>query len=90
MSEWKEYKLGDVSDVVGGGTPSTVNSNYWNGDIHWLKPRDLSNFHDVKPIRLREQVKRNPKRFPPDFMLQLCEEEVELLLSQNAILSEKD
>ncbi len=44
MKEWKEVKLGDVTDVIGGGTPSTKKESYWGGDIPWLTPRDLSNF----------------------------------------------
>jgi hypothetical protein len=49
--------------------------------------KDLAAFYEVKPIRLREQVKRNMKRFPPDFMFQLTEEEVEFMVSQNVIPS---
>jgi hypothetical protein len=49
--------------------------------------RDLAVFYGVKSIRLREQVKRNIKRFPPDFMFQLTEEEVTYMVSQNAIPS---
>ncbi len=33
--------------------------------------KDLAELYGVKPIRLREQVKRNLKRFPSDFMFQL-------------------
>jgi len=51
--------------------------------------RDLATFYQVKSTRLREQVKRNPKRFPDDFMFQLREEEVDLLVSQNAIPSKR-
>ena len=47
--------------------------------------RDLADLYGVKAIRLREQVKRNIKRFPEDFMFQLTEAEVDLLVSQNAI-----
>jgi len=47
--------------------------------------KDLADYYQVKPIRLREQVRRNPKRFPPDFMFQINEDEVNYLLSQNAI-----
>ena len=43
--------------------------------------KDLALFYGVKPIRLREQVKRNIKRFPPDFMFQLNENEVETMVS---------
>jgi len=49
--------------------------------------RDLAILYDVKTIRLREQVKRNSKRFPDDFMFRLSEDEVELMVSQNAIPS---
>ena len=50
---------------------------------------DLAALYGVKPIRLREQVKRNRERFPGDFMFQLRKEEVKLLVSQNAIPSKK-
>lgn len=51
--------------------------------------RDLAELYGVKPIRLREQVKRNRGRFPEDFMFQVTEDEVEILVSQNAIPSRK-
>ena len=35
--------------------------------------KDLAVLYGVKPIRLREQVKRNIRRFPNDFMFQLDE-----------------
>jgi len=47
--------------------------------------KDLASLYDVKPIRLREQVKRNMKRFPDDFMFQLNEQEIDSMVSQNAI-----
>lgn len=43
----------------------------------------------AEPIHLREQVKCNIKRFPDIFMFKLNDEEVEVLLSQNAIPSRK-
>lgn len=51
--------------------------------------RDLSVLYGVKTIRLREQVKRNFRRFPTDFMFQLNDGEVDFLVSQNAIPSKK-
>ena len=47
--------------------------------------RDLATFYEVKPTRLREQIKRNIKRFLSDFMFRLSKEEVSLMVSQNAI-----
>jgi hypothetical protein len=49
--------------------------------------RDLAGMYDVKPIRLREQVKRNIERFPNHFMFQLSDEEADAMVSQNAIPS---
>ncbi|HPJ43821.1 MAG TPA: ORF6N domain-containing protein [Spirochaetota bacterium] len=51
--------------------------------------RDLAGLYDIKAIRLREQVKRNLERFPENFMFQLSEKEVDILVSQNAIPSRK-
>ncbi len=39
---WREAKIGDICDVVSGATPKTTNSTYWDGDIAWATPRDLS------------------------------------------------
>ena len=51
--------------------------------------RDLAALYQVKPIALRQQVKRNIRRFPDDFMFQLVEDEVDILLSQNVIPSRR-
>jgi len=51
--------------------------------------KDLALLYGVKPIRLREQVKRNLARFPDDFMFQLNDQEIDLMVSQNAIPSRK-
>ncbi|MBU4011706.1 MAG: ORF6N domain-containing protein [Proteobacteria bacterium] len=58
-------------------------------NVQVMLDKDLAQFYDVKPIRLREQVKRNIKRFPSDFMFQLSAEEVDLMVSQNAIPSKQ-
>ncbi|MFH1958616.1 MAG: ORF6N domain-containing protein, partial [bacterium] len=51
--------------------------------------KDLAELYGVKPIRLREQVKRNKKRFPEDFMIQLTQKELEFVVSHFAIPSKK-
>lgn len=47
--------------------------------------RDLANIYSVPTYRFNEAVKRNRERFPEDFMFQLKHEEVEILISQNAM-----
>ncbi len=44
LEGWREVRLGDIADVVGGGTPKTSVTEYWDGDIPWLTPKDLSNY----------------------------------------------
>ena len=51
--------------------------------------RDLAELYEVKAIRLREQVKRNTDKFPDHFMFQLSDDEVEVMVSQNAIPSKQ-
>ena len=38
---WELRKLGEVADIVGGGTPKTNISEYWNGDIDWYSPIEI-------------------------------------------------
>jgi type I restriction enzyme S subunit len=44
---WENGKLDDVISIKGGTTPSTSNPEFWNGNIHWTSPRDLSNHNSV-------------------------------------------
>lgn len=40
-------RLGDVAEIIGGGTPSTKDAGNWDGDIPWLTPKDLSTFEGI-------------------------------------------
>lgn len=71
-------------------TPQAVTSRIVTlRGVQVLFDRDLAQFFEVQPIRLREQVKRNIARFPADFMFQLTPEEVAAMVSQNAIPSKQ-
>ena len=39
-------RLGEIGEIISGGTPSTSNDNYWNGNISWITPADLSNYKE--------------------------------------------
>lgn len=41
-NNWKNYRFSDVIDLIGGGTPKTSESSYWNGDIPWLSVVDFN------------------------------------------------
>lgn len=40
---WELVTISKIANVVGGGTPDTKNENYWNGDILWATPTDITN-----------------------------------------------
>ena len=41
---WIWVRLGEIGQIVGGGTPKTTHSEYWdNGDIPWITPADMRN-----------------------------------------------
>ena len=42
-NEWRKVKLGEIGEIISGGTPKTSIKEYWNGNISWLTPKDFSN-----------------------------------------------
>lgn len=43
----KKYKLNECTDILAGGTPSTKNEKYWNGNIPWLSVKDFGNVNKI-------------------------------------------
>lgn len=43
MGEWKEYRLSDIINIIGGGTPSRSKPEFWSGTIPWLSVKDFNN-----------------------------------------------
>lgn len=41
MTKWVTKKLGEIGDIISGGTPATNNDAYWDGDIPFVTPLDL-------------------------------------------------
>lgn len=48
QNEWSVKKIGELGEFYGGSTPSTVESSYWDGDICFLVPSDISNLDEHK------------------------------------------
>ena len=40
--EWSKQQLGDICNIVNGGTPSTSIAEFWNGKILWCTPTDIT------------------------------------------------
>lgn len=45
---WKMVKLGEIAQIISGSTPRTNVSEYWDGDITWMTPADLSKFNSIE------------------------------------------
>ena len=46
MTNWNKIKISDIAEVIGGGTPSTKQPEFWGNDIPWLTPKDLSGYNN--------------------------------------------
>lgn len=40
--EWEMKRLGELVDIVSGGTPKTSDPSNWNGEIKWCTPTDIT------------------------------------------------
>jgi ORF6N domain len=57
---------------------------YFLRGIKVMLDRDLAEMYGVETKRLKEQVRRNIERFPPDFMFEMDKDEFENWRNQNA------
>ena len=57
LNDWEQRKLGDVADIVGGGTPSTGRNEFWDGDIDWYAPAEIADqiFVDSSERKITEE-----------------------------------
>ncbi|WP_434695926.1 restriction endonuclease subunit S [Pseudomonas sp. Z1-14] len=47
-AEWETKRLNQLADIRSGGTPSTSQSEYWDGDILWCTPTDITRLNGHK------------------------------------------
>lgn len=47
LISFKDYKIDEIGEVYSGGTPKTSVEDYWNGEIGWITPKDLSNYDHI-------------------------------------------
>jgi type I restriction enzyme S subunit len=65
--DWEVKRLKDIGKIIGGGTPSTSISEYWNGDISWFTPTEIKQKYITKSLRTITQkglVKSSAKVLP--------------------------
>lgn len=54
--DWEEGKLGDIISVKGGTTPSTKEPHFWNGDIAWTSPRDVTTLNGLYLFETEKKI----------------------------------
>jgi len=66
--DWERKKLGEIAEIVGGGTPSSFIPNYWNGTINWFTPTEIGNnkytFESVRKITKEGFINCSGKMLP--------------------------
>ncbi len=64
---WREYKIGDISHLIAGGTPSTRVPQYWGGNIRWMKSGDihLRRIYDVENKITQEGLDNSSAKMLP-------------------------
>jgi len=80
--------MSEMLSVTVNGLPMQ-NIIYTIRGVQVMLDRDLAHFYGIENRALKQAVKRNPARFPDDFMFELSDSEIELLVSQNVIPSKK-
>ena len=48
---WIKTNVGQLYDIIGGGTPSTKIEKYWKGNIPWISSADIYDLYDIRPRR---------------------------------------
>lgn len=79
MGEWIKKRISQIGRVVSGATPSTTNEGFWNGDINWITPSDLS--------KVRTPFINESDRKITDLGLQSCS--ATLIPAHNLVISSR-
>lgn len=75
--DWEVKKLIDLGDISSGGTPSTTIEKYWNGDINWCTPTDISALNseyinDTNKKISEEGLRNSSAKILPPFSIIVC------------------
>lgn len=65
---WAVARFDEIYDIIGGGTPSTKNKAYWEGDIPWVSSSDILGPREIVPRRFitKEAVDNSATNLVPE------------------------
>nr|WP_315174953.1 restriction endonuclease subunit S [uncultured Flavobacterium sp.] len=75
--DWEVKKIKEIGDVSSGGTPDTTKVRYWNGDINWCTPTDITALKNkflgnTKTKITEEGLKSSSAKILPPFSIIVC------------------
>src|SRR5699024_3232376 len=84
---WKLAKVEEFGTIITGGTPVTNVEDYWNGNVPWVTPSDISSIKDIKTTEreISEKGLDTINILPPDTVLVTCIASI----GKNDILSQR-
>jgi restriction endonuclease S subunit len=53
---YQVMRLGEIAEISGGSTPSRDVEKFWNGDIPWLTPTDVTNHNRINLSHTKEKI----------------------------------
>lgn len=73
-SDWEVLQLNSVGNIVTGSTPSTIKSEFWNGEIAWVTPTDISKYKDIyySERQITEEGLKSIRELPENTLLVTC------------------
>jgi type I restriction enzyme S subunit len=63
--DWEEKTLGEIGDIISGKTPSTSDSELWNGDIQFITPTDIKEGNKYQERTVRYVTNNNKLKILP-------------------------
>lgn len=71
--EWEMNTIDDIATIIGGGTPSTENKDFWNGNIQWFTPVEISTKYvkESKRTITNEGLKKSSAKELPKYTILL-------------------
>src|SRR5690606_14223234 len=75
--DWEVKKLSQLGEVSSGGTPSTNIEEYWNGEINWCTPTDISALnseflYDTSVKITNKGLKNSSAKILPPYSIIVC------------------
>lgn len=47
IDAWETKKIKELGEIITGGTPLTKTKEFWNGDVPWITPTDITDKKDI-------------------------------------------